>query len=53
MLASYLLDATRPGHPLEETSLEHLGYKALTEEDVCGRGVKAVAAVAAVARMRF
>ena len=42
MLASYLLDATRPGHPLEETSLEHLGYKALTEEDICGRGVKAV-----------
>src|SRR5688500_15448024 len=42
MLASYLLDATRPGHPLEETSLEHLGYKALTEEDVCGRGAKAL-----------
>ena len=42
MLASYLLDATRPGHPLEEASLEHLGYKALTEEDVCGRGAKAV-----------
>jgi DNA polymerase-1 len=42
MLASYLLDATRPGHPLEETSLEHLGYKALTEEDVCGRGAKAI-----------
>ena len=42
MLASYLLDATRPGHPLEDTSLEHLGYKALTEEDLCGRGVKAV-----------
>ena len=42
MLASYLLDATRPGHPLEETSLEHLGYKALTDEDVCGRGAKAV-----------
>ncbi len=42
MLASYLLDATRQGHPLEETSLEHLGYKALTEEDVCGRGAKAV-----------
>ena len=41
MLASYLLDATRPGHPLEETSLEHLGYKALTEEDICGRGAKA------------
>src|SRR5262249_30912110 len=42
MLASYLLDATRPGHPLAETSLEHLGYKALTEEDVCGRGAKAL-----------
>ena len=42
MLASYLLDATRPGHPLEETSLEHLGYKALAEEDLCGRGPKAV-----------
>jgi DNA polymerase-1 len=42
MLASYLLDATRPGHPLEEASLEHLGYKALGEEDVCGRGAKAV-----------
>jgi DNA polymerase-1 len=42
MLASYLLDATRPGHPLEETSLEHLGYKALAEEDVCGRGARAV-----------
>ena len=41
MLASYLLDATRPGHPLEETSLEHLGYKALTEDDLCGRGAKA------------
>ncbi|HEV8317353.1 MAG TPA: DNA polymerase I [Vicinamibacterales bacterium] len=42
MLASYLLDATRPGHPLEETSLEHLGYKALNEEDLCGRGAKAL-----------
>jgi DNA polymerase I len=42
MLASYLLDATRPGHPLEEASLEHLGYKALTEEDVCGRGARTV-----------
>jgi DNA polymerase-1 len=42
MLAAYLLDATRSGHPLEATALEHLGYKALTEEDVCGRGAKAV-----------
>ena len=29
MLASYLLDATRSGHPLEAIALEHLGYKAL------------------------
>ena len=43
MIASYLLDATRSGHPLEGTALEHLGYKALTEEDVCGRGAKAIA----------
>ncbi len=42
MLASYLLDATRSGHPLEETALEHLGYRALTEEDVCGRGARAL-----------
>ncbi len=43
MLASYLLDATRPAHPLEELALEHAGYKALREEDVCGRGAKAIA----------
>src|SRR5687767_2138518 len=42
MLASYLLDATRSNHPLEELALEHAGYKALSEEDVCGRGAKAV-----------
>jgi DNA polymerase-1 len=42
MLASYLLDATRPGHPLAETALERLGYKALSDEDVCGRGARAV-----------
>jgi DNA polymerase I len=41
-LESYLLDSTRSGHLLEPTSLEHLGYKALTEEDVCGRGAKAL-----------
>ena len=37
MLASYLLDATRPVTRCEGSSLEHLGYKALTEEDVCGK----------------
>ncbi len=42
MLASYLLDATRSSHPLEGNALEHLGYKALGEEDVCGRGARAL-----------
>ncbi|MDQ3213298.1 MAG: DNA polymerase I [Acidobacteriota bacterium] len=42
MLASYLLDATRSAHPLEELSLEHAGYKALREADVCGRGAKTI-----------
>jgi DNA polymerase-1 len=42
MIASYLLDATRSSHPLEDLAIEHAGYKALREEDVCGRGVKAL-----------
>src|SRR5579862_3261406 len=42
MLASYLIDATRSGHTLEDLALEHTSYKALAEEDLCGRGVKAV-----------
>lgn len=42
MLASYLLDATRSAHPLEDLAIEHSGYKALREEDVCGRGVKSI-----------
>ena len=42
MLASYLLDATRSAHPLEEAALERLSYKALTEEAICGRGAKAL-----------
>jgi DNA polymerase-1 len=43
MIASYLLDATRSGHPIEDAALEHLTCKALTEDDVCGRGAKSVA----------
>ena len=42
MIASYLIDATRSSYPLEELALEHASYKALTEEDVCGRGAKAL-----------
>jgi DNA polymerase-1 len=42
MLASYLVDATRSGHTLEDVALEHTSYKALSDEDLCGRGVKAI-----------
>ena len=42
MLASYLIDASRSEHRLEDLALEHTSYKALTDEDVCGRGVKAL-----------
>ena len=42
MLASYLLDATRSSHVLEDLALEHSGYKALKEEELCGRGAKAI-----------
>ena len=41
MLASYLLDANRSNHLLADVSLEQLGYKARSEDDVRGRGVKA------------
>jgi len=40
MIASYLVDASARG--IEDLALEHASYKALTEEDVCGRGAKAV-----------
>jgi DNA polymerase-1 len=42
MIASYLVDATRSTYPLEDLALEHIAYKALTEEDICGKGVKAL-----------
>jgi DNA polymerase I len=42
MIGSYLLDASRAEHTLEDLALEHTSYKALAEEDVCGRGVKAL-----------
>ena len=38
-LISYLLDATRPGaHSLESVALEHLGYKAIHDEELRGKG---------------
>ena len=41
MIASYLVDAN-VSHPLEDLAIEHIGYKALSEEEVCGRGAKSV-----------
>ena len=41
MIASYLLDATRANHAIEDLAIEHLGYKARTEDGVRGRGPKA------------
>jgi DNA polymerase I len=43
MLASYLIDATKSSRDLEPTVLEQLGYKALTQDEVCGKGAKALA----------
>jgi len=42
MLGSYLLDANRSSHGLPEIALEHLGYKAIDQDGVAGKGVKAV-----------
>jgi DNA polymerase-1 len=42
MLASYVLDATRPGHRLEELALDHLGYRAIEDEELLGRGSRAL-----------
>jgi DNA polymerase-1 len=42
MVASYLVDATKSSHALDELALERSGYRALKQEDVTGRGAKAV-----------
>jgi DNA polymerase-1 len=42
MLASYLIDVTKSSQELEPTVLEQLGYKALTQDEVCGKGIKAL-----------
>ena len=41
LIASYLLDATRPGLDLRDLALEEIGYKAITLEEVVGKGAKA------------
>jgi len=42
MIGSYLLDPTRSAHAIEDTALEHLGYKAITEESLTGKGARAI-----------
>jgi DNA polymerase I len=55
MVASYLIDATRSSHSIDGLSLERASYRALTEDDVIGKGVKAVTldAVPAVSLATF
>jgi DNA polymerase-1 len=43
MVLSYLLDATRSSHDIEGLVLERANYRAISEEDLTGRGAKAVA----------
>jgi DNA polymerase I len=42
MLGSYLIDATRSEHRLEDLALELVSYKAISNDEVCGKGAKAV-----------
>jgi DNA polymerase-1 len=42
-LLSYLLDATRSGHDLQSLALERLGYRAMADAEVTGKGAKATA----------
>jgi DNA polymerase-1 len=41
-IASYLVDATRSSHDLAGLALERATYRAMSDQDVVGRGVKAV-----------
>ena len=55
MLASYLLDSTRAPHSIEDLGIAYLGYRAVGEEEVLGKGAKAapVAEVPASAVLDF
>jgi DNA polymerase I len=50
MLVSYLIDATRSGHAIEELALERANYKAMLLDEVTGKGAKATALDAVPAR---
>ena len=42
MLLSYLIDATRSAHTLDDLTLEQLGYQVIPVEEVLGKGAKAM-----------
>jgi DNA polymerase-1 len=42
MVLSYLVDATRSNHDLEGLMLERANYRAVSQEDLTGRGAKAL-----------
>jgi DNA polymerase-1 len=42
MVLSYLVDATRSSHDIEGLVLERANYRAMSEEDLTGRGTKAI-----------
>lgn len=42
MLVSYVIDANRSNHLLEDLALEELTYRAIDEESVRGKGAKAI-----------
>ena len=42
MVASYLIDATRSSHSIEGLAIERAGYRAVSDEDITGKGAKAV-----------
>jgi DNA polymerase-1 len=43
MIGSYLVDATRSSHEIGGLALERLNYRAVSEDTITGKGVKAVA----------
>ena len=42
MIASYLLDPSRPSHGLDALALRELGHRMIPYEEVCGKGRRAI-----------
>jgi DNA polymerase-1 len=40
-LVSYVVDATRSNHSIDDLAIEALSYRPIAEDEVCGKGVKA------------